>query len=283
MNTLSQARLYQKKLEASAAALRALGPPPDFAVIFGSGLGEAFVEKLTDARALAFSAIPHFPLPQVHGHKGELLYLKSLRGASSVMVLRGRVHCYEGYSAQEVVFPLRALARWGVKRLILTNASGSMRKRLKPGSLVMIRDHLNFTGLNPLSGPNLEALGIRFPQLRNLYRNPFSRQVAATARRLGLRLEKGVYVGISGPSYETDAEIQAYRKLGGDLIGMSTVHEAIAAAHAGMEVAALAAVTNSCLARQAPSHEAVLATAAQVDRILAKLLAAFLRDRRVLP
>ncbi|HKX13441.1 MAG TPA: purine-nucleoside phosphorylase, partial [bacterium] len=199
---------------------------------------------------------------------------------SSALALRGRVHYYEGFGAEEVVFPVRSMAVWGVKRLLLTNASGSIRKSLKTGELVLIQDHLNLTGANPLRGPNLDSLGPRFPSLESTYKNSFAKKLEKTARGLKMKLARGVYVGIAGPSYETAAEIEAFRRLGGDLIGMSTVFEAIAATHAGMEVAALAAVTNSCLKLgEPPSHEEVLSQARQVDKRLTILLQALLNER----
>ena len=161
---------------------------------------------------------------------------------------------------------------WGVKRLVLTNAAGSLRPRLKTGRLARISDHINLVGGNPLRGPNLDFLGPRFPSLDAAYENPFSQSLAKVARGLKMELPKGVYVGIAGPSYETQAEIRAYRVLGGDLVGMSTVYEAIAATHAGMQVAALSAVTNSCSKKGPLDHKEVLKNARQMDGMLAKLL-----------
>jgi len=266
---------YRSYLEGTAEALRkTFGPAPDFAVVFGSGLGTAFLERFPHAEAVPFRQIPHWMDPRVEGHSGEILQIQSGGHESPrTLVLRGRIHYYEGYPPEQVVFPVRAMALWGIKRLVLTNSSGSIRDSLRPGRLAWIRDHLNFTGVNPLRGPNLDFLGVRFPSLRSAYDNSFSRRFRETAKRLRMSLPSAVYVGIAGPSYETEAEIRAFRKLGGELIGMSTVLEAIAAAHAGVEVTALSAVTNSCLHRKRPlNHAEVLANARRVDLQLAKLL-----------
>jgi len=272
-------KTYRRDLEATAKALQKhFGEAPDFAVVFGSGLGKTLCDGFPKAARREFSEIPHLLPPQVDGHEGHVLKVQGKRpGSPAAVIFRGRIHYYEGFPPERVVLPVRALALWGVKRLVLTNAAGSIRKRLQAGSLARIHDHLNLTGVNPLRGPNLDFLGTRFPSLENAYENDFSRRVAKLARRLKIDLPPAIYVGIAGPSYETDAEIRAYRTLGGDLIGMSTVLEAIAAAHAGMQVAALSAVTNSCLKRtQALNHDEVLENALAVDLQLAKLLSALL-------
>ncbi len=270
---------YRQDLETSAQALHdAFGEAPDFAVVFGSGLGNDFLASRAEARPVDFSRIPHFLAPHVDGHRGRVACVGGNRGASRrALVMVGRVHYYEGYAPERVVLPVRALALWGVKRLLLTNAAGTIRERLKVGRLARIRDHLNLTGVNPLRGPNLDFLGTRFPSLEKAYRNEFSEEVVRAARRCKIALPGAVYVGISGPSYETPAEIQAFRKLGGDLVGMSTVFEAIAATHAGMKVAALSAVTNSCLKKKAePNHREVLDNAQKVDRQLTRILSTLL-------
>lgn len=268
-------KTYRRSLDEAAAALRRhFGPAPDFAVIFGSGLGRSFREAFARVQARPFSDIPHLLPPHVAGHSGQIYRVSGkAKGAASALILHGRIHYYEGFAPEQVVFPVRALARWGLKRLVLTNAAGSIRERLRVGRLARIRDHLNFTGGNPLRGPNLDFLGTRFPAMDAAYENAFSARVDRLAREQKIPLSKAVYVGISGPSYETDAEIRAFRILGGDLIGMSTVYEVIAAAHAGLQVAALSAVTNSCLRRkQALNHEEVLHNAQRVDGQFSALL-----------
>jgi inosine guanosine and xanthosine phosphorylase family len=265
------------KLQTAAQALRRrFGAPAEFAVIFGSGLGSSVLRQVSILSRVAFSKIPFLPPVGVAGHEGEIFLVRKAKGPQAILV-EGRVHYYEGYSPDEVVFAVRVLALWGVKNLLLTNASGSLRPGFRPGDLAGIADHLNLTGVNPLRGPNLDFLGPRFPELTHAYRNSFSRKVEAAARQAKLALRKGVYVGIAGPSYETDAEVRAYRRLGGDLVGMSTVLEAIAAVHAGMNVAGVTAVTNrSYPPHPAISHQLVLKNARAVDAKLAKLLLAML-------
>jgi len=242
--------------------------------VFGSGLGKKFLEQRSPQKSLTFSQIPHFGEVGVKGHQGKvhLIGTKKKRG-NRLLILEGRRHFYEGIPPEELIFPYRVLAQWGLKRILLTNASGSLRKNLRVGNLVWIKDHINFMGINPLEGPNLENLGPRFPSLYKCYQNPLSEKIRKIARGLSISLSGGVYVAIRGPSYETLAEIKAFKKLGGDIIGMSTVPEAIASAHAGMQVAGLAAVTNSCVAARGPaSHEEVLKQAIRVDQKLAKVL-----------
>ena len=267
------------ELERSAKFLqRQFGAPPDFAVVFGSGLGQDFLRLHRKARRISYAKIPGWPCPNVDGHRGEAWRIEGK--FSSTLALRGRVHYYEGFRPDQVVFPLRSLAVWGVKRVLLTNASGSLRKDFKAGSMALIQDHLNLTGANPLRGANLDALGPRFPSLDGCYRNSFAKKVKDAARSLKLKLPAGIYVGIAGPSYETAAELEAFRRLGGDLVGMSTVLEAIAATHAGMEVAAVAAVTNSCFKfGEPPNHQEVLSQARLVDKDLCALLQALLGER----
>jgi len=273
---------YRHDLETTAQALRiTFGEAPDFAVVFGSGLGNDFLENHVDSRPLDFSQIPNLLSPQVDGHRGRLVCVRGeAKKSRRALILVGRIHYYEGYAPERVVLPVRALALWGVKRLLLTNAAGSIRERLKVGRLAQIRDHLNLTGANPLRGPNLDYLGTRFPSLDQAYRNEFSQELVEAARRCKISLPPAVYVGIPGPSYETAAEIQAFRKLGGDLVGMSTVLESIAATHAGMQVAALSAVTNSCLKKKAaPNHHEVLENAQKVDRQLSRIVSALLEAK----
>lgn len=266
---------YLRRLDVSVRALRRhFGAAPPLGIVFGSGLGEAFVEKVAVRRSLPYVRMPHFTPPTVLGHDGKILKVKGKAGTKGeALVLMGRSHYYEGYAPEQVVFALRALSLWGVSRFVITNASGSLVPRLKPGDLAWIRDHINLTGANPLRGPNLEIFGPRFPSLVKAYRNPFSESVLRLAKKAGIPLKPGVYVGIAGPSYETEAEIAAFRKWGGDMVGMSTVMEVIAAAHAGRELIALSAITNSSFHAMRPvTHEDVLRNAKRVDKKLARLL-----------
>ncbi len=265
--------VYQRQLEEASQFLQQFfGPPPEIAIFFGSGLGNQFLEKISPAKKnIASSQVPHFHTPTIQGHLGKIFYA-NLAGCSALAV-QGRIHLYEGLSPWEVVFPLRALRMWGIKKMVLTNAAGGLNPRLKKGDLVLVTDHLNFTGTNPLIGPNLDFLGPRFPTISHAYQNRFSQSVSKAARRIKLPIKKGIYVGVAGPSYETMAEIKAFQKLGGDVVGMSTVHEVIAAAHAGVELAVLSAVVNSShQIEKGLTHEEVLQVAHQIDTKLTRLL-----------
>ena len=243
------------------------------AIVLGSGLG-AFAGQLSDPVHLSDAEIPHFPASGVAGHAGRLV-TGLLRGVPLV-VLQGRVHAYEGHPASAVVFAVRTLAALGVKVLILTNAAGGIRHDLRPGQLVLIADHINLSGLNPAAGPNFGDKP-RFFDMSQAYSRPLRELAHAAA---GAPLPEGVYIGVLGPSFETPAEIRAFRALGADLVGMSTVLETIAARQAGVEVLGISCVTNMAagidLAGTDPqplSHEEVLETGRRVERQLAALLA----------
>ncbi|MCD6321388.1 purine-nucleoside phosphorylase [Candidatus Bipolaricaulota bacterium] len=265
--------MMMEDLRVAADFLRKMGEP-EVAVVLGSGLGD--VLPLEDEEVVAFTDVPGFPRPTAPGHKGEIAVgtIQSRR----VLIQRGRLHYYEGYSPEEVVFPVRTYALLGVKVLILTNASGGIAEGLAAGDLVLIRDHINMLGFNPLRGPNPEELGPRFPDMTQAY-DPELRELAhAVAQELGIELREGVYLATMGPSYETPAEIKAFRTLGADLVGMSTVPEVIAARHAGMRVLAVSCVTNLAagMAGKPLSHEEVLEIgrrrAADLGRLLRALV-----------
>ena len=214
---------------------------PKIAIVLGTGLG-GFADHLDSQVAIPYSEIPHFPRPTVEGHSGRLV-LGSFAGAP-LAVMQGRVHAYEGYTPGQIIFPTRVLGRLGVKVLIVTNAAGGIREDYVPGELVLISDHINFTGQNPLAGPTDARLGQRFFDMSDAYSarlRLLAKQAAAAEDR---HLSEGVYLGLSGPSFETPAEIRAFRALGADLVGMSTVFEVIAACHLGMEVVGFSCVTN---------------------------------------
>ena len=215
--------------------------PPDIAVILGSGLGP-FVDALESKAMVPYGEIPNFPRPSVAGHAGECAI--GTLGDRRVLAFCGRFHAYEGHPLDIVTLPLRVLGSWGVRRLVVTNASGGIRSDLGPGSLMAITDHLNLTGKNPLVGPNLEALGERFSDMSRAYDPAFLAHAREVAQRLGITLHEGVYAGVSGPCYETPAEIRAYRTLGADAVGMSTVPEVIVANHQRMRVFGLSMITN---------------------------------------
>jgi purine-nucleoside phosphorylase len=245
---------------------------PTIGLVLGSGLG-AFAHTLTDATAIAFGEIPHFPTSTAVGHKGELVIGRS-RGVP-VAVMAGRVHFYEGYTPQQVVFPVRVLARLGVRVLVLTNAAGAVNLSFKPGELMVLSDHLNLTGTHPLIGPNDDSLGPRFPDLSAAYDPALRAAVEAACRAAGVTVHSGVYAALSGPSYETPAEIRMLRTLGADAVGMSTVPEVIAARHMGLRVAALSCITNMAagVLDQPLDHREVLEVGERVKTGLLEVLA----------
>lgn len=252
------------RLDEAAAAVRALGgPAPEIGVVLGSGLG-AFADRLENARSLPFESIPHLPRSSVVGHAGRLV-VGSL-GGTPVVVLQGRVHGYEGYGPDEVVFPIRLLCRLGIRALVVTNAAGCINPAWAPGDLMRITDHLNLSGRNPLVGSNDTRLGPRFPDLSTAYDPRLGGIVREVAAERGLTLREGVYTCLLGPSYETPAEIRMLRLLGGDAVGMSTVPEVIAAAHMGVRVIGISCLTNMAagILDQPLSHDEVTETANRV-------------------
>jgi xanthosine phosphorylase len=257
----------------AAAALRAHGAPR-VGIVLGSGLG-AVAEAVEDAVTLGYEDLPGFPRPTVHGHAGRAV-LGRLRGVP-VCVLMGRAHLYEGGDPAPRITPVRALAAAGAEVLVLTNAAGSLRPEVGPGRLMAITDHINLTGHNPLVGPNDEAIGPRFPSLRDAYDPALLELLRAAAADLAIDLADGVYLAVSGPSFETPAEIRAFRTLGADAVGMSTVHEAILARHAGLRVAAISAISNLAegMSDVPLSHEQTLADAQRAAGDLARLLEDF--------
>ncbi len=238
---MNQLDLFDQANEAAVALLETVSDPPRIAVILGSGLG-TLADRLVEPLAIPYGQIPHFPQPTVAGHHGNLL--AGTLGAARVWILQGRFHTYEGHNLDAVTFPVRVLQRLGVTTLILTAATGSINPALRPGDLVCLTDHLNLIGANPLRGPNDDRLGVRFPDMTEVYSRALRALAREEAERLGLSLTPGVYACLSGPSYETPAEIRMLSTLGADVVGMSTVPEAIVARHAGIEVLAFALVTN---------------------------------------
>ena len=214
---------------------------PRIGVVLGSGFG-AFAGELRDAAAIPYEGIPHFPRSTAIGHAGRLV-LGSL-DSLPLAVMQGRVHVYEGYSAQQVAFPMRVLARMGVSAVVLTNAAGGINPDYDRGALVLVRDHINLQGENPLVGPNDDQLGLRHPDMTDAYNRQLRRIAIAELQRLGDKVYEGVYAAVTGPSFETPAEIRFLRTIGADLVGMSTVPEVIAARHLGIDVLAISCVTN---------------------------------------
>ena len=214
---------------------------PNIALVLGSGLG-AFADELDGAVKIPYAKIPGFPRSTAIGHAGRLVIGNV--GSVAVAAMQGRVHAYEGYSPKEVVFPLRVLGRLGIDAAILTNAAGGINLEFKQGALVILRDHLNLQGTNPLIGPNDERFGPRFPDMTQAYWKSYREAALVEAKRLGIEVHEGVYAALSGPSYETPAEIRYLRTIGADLVGMSTVPEVIVARHMGIRVLGISCVTN---------------------------------------
>jgi len=246
---------------------------PKIALVLGSGLG-AFADEFSNAKKIPYAKIPRFPQSTAIGHAGQLVLGK----VNDVVVagMQGRVHLYEGYSPQQVAFPVRVFARMGVKAVILTNAAGGINLGYSAGALVAIRDHINLQGVNPLIGPNDDRFGMRFPDMTQAYDPEFRKFVAEAGKKLKMNLHEGVYLALSGPNYETPAEIHAFRTLGADLVGMSTVPEVLAARHAGIRVLGISCVTNMAagVTGQALTAEEVFETGALVKNDFIALLKA---------
>ena len=246
---------------------------PKIALVLGSGLG-GFADEFVSATKIPYARIAHFPRSTAIGHAGQLVI--GTVANIAVLAMQGRVHLYEGYSVKDVAFPIRVFARMGVKAVILTNAAGGMNPNYSQGGLVLLRDHINMQGVNPLSGPNDERFGPRFPDMTHAYDRDFRRIAAQEGKKLHLSLHEGVYLALPGPSYETPAEINFFRTAGADLVGMSTVPEVLAARHSGMRVLGLSCVTNMAAGTtdQPLSHTEVLETTERVKPQFMALLRA---------
>jgi purine-nucleoside phosphorylase len=241
----------------------AIGPVPEIAVVLGSGLGD-FAAGLGENRVLPYAEIPHWPVSKVIGHAGQAVV--GSVGGRRVIALSGRSHFYEGHSMEVVTFATRVLGQLGVKVLILTNAAGGINLRFSSGALMLISDHINLMGTNPLVGPNDDRFGFRFPDMSEVYSSRLRGLAREAAQKMGLTLEEGVYVAVHGPSYETPAEIRAFRTLGADAVGMSTAPEAIVARHMGIEVLGVSCITNMAagVLPQPLHHDEVMETARRV-------------------
>lgn len=266
--------------EAAAATLRERGAPaPRIGIVLGSGLG-AVADAVQDAVRVPYAELEGFPVGSVPGHEGTL-HAGTIAGVP-VAVLAGRAHLYEGIDPARVRVPMRTLRALGAEAVLLTNAAGSLRPEVGPGRLMALSDHIDLTGANPLVGPNDDAVGPRFPAMGGAYDADLRAGLHAAAERLGIPLAEGVYLALRGPSFETPAEIRAFRTLGADAVGMSTVPEVIVARHCGLRVAAVSAITNLAegLGDEVLSHEGTLASAADAAADLARLVPAFLEARR---
>jgi purine-nucleoside phosphorylase len=237
----SSSSLYERAEKAARMIRARAGAEVSVAIVLGSGLG-AFAEELSEATTIPYSEIPGFAHTTVEGHAGRLVIGKA--GDVPIAAMQGRFHFYEGYSLEEVTFPIRVLKLLGVRTLVLTNAAGALNVEFAPGSLMVISDHINLLGANPLTGPNDDRFGPRFPDLTLVYAAELQNIVIEEAHAMGMEMRRGIYAALSGPSYETPAEIHMVRTLGADAVGMSTVPEAIVARHMDMRVIGISCITN---------------------------------------
>ena len=268
---LSPAKLYERAEKAARVIRARTDADVPVAIVLGSGLG-AFAEELTDSTSIRYDEIPSFARATVEGHAGRLVIGKT--NNVTVAAMQGRFHFYEGYSLEEVTFPIRVLKLLGVRTLILTNAAGSLNTEFTPGSLMVITDHINLIGVNPLIGPNDDRFGPRFPDLTSVYARRLQDIVINEANAIGLDMRRGIYAALSGPSYETPAEIHMVRTLGADAVGMSTVPEAIVARHMNMEVIGISCITNLAagVSNRPVDHSQVIATGERVRAEFTELL-----------
>jgi len=238
---------------------------PETVIVLGSGLG-MLADELENKIIMDYKDIPHFPVSTVQGHAGKLIY--GMLNYTPVLVMSGRFHYYEGYDITQVTYPVRAFSKLGIKNLILTNAAGGVNLNYVPGDLMLINDHINFSGVSPLRGKNADEFGPRFPDMSEVYDKEILDIVNSACDELGITVNEGVYAYLQGPNYETPAEIKALRTLGADAVGMSTVPEAIVAKHCGLKVAAISCITNMAagILKQPLSHEEVKETAEFASR-----------------
>jgi purine-nucleoside phosphorylase len=273
------ADLFSKAESAVAVIRERANVTPRLGIILGSGLG-AFASQVADAVSIPYADIPHFPQSTVVGHSGKLVL--GTIGGVAVAVMQGRVHAYEGYTMEQVTFPTRVMGLLGCRKLIVTNAAGGIRANIPQGSLVAISDHINLTGMNAAAGPNEPRFacgpdsGQRFFDMTTAYSPALRKLAIAEAERQEISLSEGVYLAVLGPSFETPAEIRAFRTLGADLVGMSTVHEVIVARHMGIEVLGISLVTNMAagVSGETIRHEDVMEIGRRVERQFTDLLTA---------
>ncbi|MCR1898041.1 purine-nucleoside phosphorylase [Irregularibacter muris] len=250
---------------------------PQLGLVLGSGLGE-MAEELEDRTVIPYSEIPHFPVSTVSGHAGNLI-LGKLMG-KSIVAMQGRFHYYEGYSLDEVIFPIRVMNKLGIKILVVTNAAGGVNKQLQPGDLMIIEDMINLQGNNPLIGENLEEFGPRFPDMSTAFNQNLRNVLRKSGEKIGVELQEGVYAAMTGPSYETPAEVRMLRKLGVDAVGMSTVPEVIVARHASVDVLGISCISNMAagILEQPLSHKEVIETTDKVKDNFKSLIRKFLQE-----
>jgi purine-nucleoside phosphorylase len=267
--------LVIQKLQDTVNYLRSkTNAKPRIGIVLGSGLG-AFVKEVQIEHTFPFHEIPNFHTPTVEGHSGNLIFGKI--GNNDVAILQGRNHYYEGHSMEMVVFPTRTLAMLGCEILVLTNSAGGFGDTMQAGDFMIIEDHINLMGINPLMGPNIKELGPRFPDMTEAYDKKLITVMEQVLNKQGTRYHKGIYCGVSGPTYETPAEIRYLKMIGGRAVGMSTVPEAIAANHLGLRVAALSCITNLAagISARKLSHQEVTDTARKVEQKFTEFLKEF--------
>lgn len=264
--------MNQKKiLESSEYIQTRINHSPTIGLILGSGLG-VLADEMKEKVIIPYEEIPYFPQSTVTGHKGQLVIGK-LQG-KDVIAMQGRFHYYEGYTMQQITFPVRIMKQIGIESLLITNAAGGINKQFKPGDLMIITDHINLMGSNPLIGPNNDALGDRFPDMSQVYDQTYIAHAKTCAKEIELNIREGIYVANTGPVYETPAEINMLRTLGGDAVGMSTVPEAIVARHANLRVLGISCISNltAGILDQPLSHEEVIQTTEKVKTDFSRLL-----------
>lgn len=247
--------------------------PPDVAVILGSGLG-SFVDELQDVKKISYNELPHFPRPTVQGHKGEC-HVGTV-GNKRVLVFCGRFHYYEGHALDVVTLPVRLAGAWKVKNIVVTNAAGGIHPDFSPGDLIFLQDQINFTGVNPLLGPNMNELGERFTDMSECFDTALREHGKSVAKKLGIPAKEGVYIGVSGPCYETPAEIRAFKLMGADAVGMSTVPEVIVAKHQNMRVLGISMIANYAAGtspkQKTINHQEVLDQSSDTEKKFCRLL-----------
>jgi purine-nucleoside phosphorylase len=268
--------LWKQLLETRDFLKNHIPNSPIFGVILGSGLGNV-ISETNILKEMSYSEIPHFPVSTVKGHKGRLVF--SLVSGVPVLIMQGRFHYYEGFSLNQITFPVRVMGLLGIKKLIITNAAGAINETFKPGDIMLITDHINLVGANPLIGPNLDELGPRFPSMDNAYSEHLRKAFLKIAKEMQTEVRQGVYAGMTGPTYETPAEIKMLKILGADAVGMSTVSEVIAAVHQGIEVLGISCITNMTAGHfqhKVTNHNMVVDTANKTSPTLTKLIMAFI-------
>lgn len=248
---------------------------PKVGLILGSGLG-SFVNEVSVDCSIPYSDIPHFVAPTVQGHSGQMIF--GSVGPTPVAILQGRTHYYEGHTMEQVVYPMRTLAMLGIEIAILTNSAGGLDANMSPGDFMVIEDHINMMGLNPLMGPNIKNLGPRFPDMTEAYDARLTEQMTKVLEEQNARYWKGIYCGVSGPTYETPAEVRFLKMIGGKAVGMSTVPECIAANHMGLRVCAVSCITNPAagISKKRLTHDEVTEMAQSVESQFSQFLSSFI-------